>query len=85
MGPLLRSGGSSRTSNNLPDDLTEGNNIGFEIEKNGIYYFYEYLEPAYFRLVDTPSMEIYRFLRDLNQETGIDVYSPGNLVMKPKT
>ena len=59
--------------------------VQFEIAQLNHYRFYEYLEPSYYRYVDTGSRNVYEFLEYFNREMGVQVYNPAqNLFVKPK-
>ena len=56
--------------------FSQGTSIQFEIVKDGVYRFYEYIDPGYYRCLDTNSNKVYRFLRFLNRELEDSIYKP---------
>jgi len=56
--------------------LSHSATVQFEINNKGSYRFYEYLEPSFYRYVDSASLTVFNFLNYLNFETGIQTYSP---------
>lgn len=56
--------------------FSQGTSIQFEIVKDGVYRFYEYIDPGYYRCLDTNSNKVYRFLRFLNRELEDSIYRP---------
>jgi hypothetical protein len=58
--------------------------VQFEVARVNEYKYYEYLEPSYYRYVDTESMNIYNFLEYLNEQLGVQIYKPANnMFIKP--
>lgn len=72
----------SKTLKNSDYDLTGGGNIQFEIACENQYYFYEYLEPSYYRYVDPQANDIYTFLNLFNLEMNVQVYNPEKRLYK---
>lgn len=66
------------------DHLTHSAYVQFEIEEAGHYRYYEYLEPSFYRLVDTGANKAYRFLKYFNRQMNLTVYSPPDIVYEPK-
>ena len=59
--------------------------VQFEVAQNNQYRFYEYLEPSYYRYVDTGSRNVYEFLEYFNQQMNVQVYKPEKtLFVNPK-
>ncbi len=58
------------------DFLTEMSTIQFEIVKDGIYRYYEYIEPGFYRCLDANSNNVHRFLNFLNKELEDSIYRP---------
>jgi len=79
--PRLNDGVPSR---NPYGALTSMSYINFEIESHDNYRYYEYLEPAYFRFVDSGSNNVYRFLKFFDEQMNLKVYNPDSLYVKPK-
>jgi hypothetical protein len=80
--PVMKSG---KRYEDQTDFLTHMTYIQFEIAQLNHYRFYEYLEPSYYRYVDTGSRNVYEFLEYFNREMGVQVYNPAqNLFVKPK-
>jgi hypothetical protein len=61
---------------NIPDLMTRMAYIQFEIAQPEHYRFYEYLEPAHYRHVEEGSNNVYSFLKYLNDEMEVQVYTP---------
>jgi hypothetical protein len=69
---------SGKTADEYPSQLTEMAYVQFEISEAGRYRFYEYLEPSWYRNIDPGAMNVFLFLKALNNELGVPVYSPAN-------
>lgn len=70
----------------LKSQLTLMSYVQFEAGQYGKYRFFEYLEPSFYRYVDSPSNKIYNFLKNLNDELNIEVYQPADsLYLSPKS
>lgn len=54
--------------------LTGMSPVQFETVESGIYHFYEFYEPAYYRMVDSNANKVYSFLNHLNKQAGINFY-----------
>jgi hypothetical protein len=67
---------SGEIQNKRKEFLTEMAYVQFEIAQPGKYRFYEYLEPSFYRCVDTGSNNVYQFLNFFNKEMKIRVYNP---------
>lgn len=59
---------------NYKGGLTHSDNIQFEIVESGIYHFYEFYSPDYYRFIDSNANKVYSFLNHLNQQAGIRFY-----------
>jgi hypothetical protein len=62
----------------LKSQLTQMSYVQFEIGGQGKYRYFEYLEPSFYRYIDSPSNEIYKFLKMLNEELNVKVYNPAD-------
>lgn len=59
--------------------------VQFEIQQKNNFRYFDYLEPSYYRLVDSNSNNVYRFLMFLNKELKLNVYNPNtNILLDPK-
>ncbi len=72
--PDLSSGDAKRSQ--MPDHLTHMTYTQFEIVRSNQYRFYEYLEPAFCRYIDSGSNDIYQFLKSFNKEMNVNIYTP---------
>jgi hypothetical protein len=59
--------------------------VNFEIARPNEYRFYEYLQPEFYRYVDENSRIVNDFLKYLNAEMNLNVYTPDEkLFAEPK-
>lgn len=58
------------------DFATPMSYIQFEINDHGKYHYYKYLEPSFYRYIDTPSMRVFNFLKYLDYEFQVQIYTP---------
>lgn len=56
--------------------LIGGVSIQFEIVEAGVYRGYEYIDPGFYRCLDTNSNNVHRFLSFLNKELQDSLYRP---------
>lgn len=69
----------------MDDYLTHPSYIQFEIANGQNYRFYEYLDPFFYRYVDSGSNHIHEFLKYVNAEMNIPIYKPTeHLFQQPK-
>jgi hypothetical protein len=71
-------------SKKYSDHLTHSAYVQVEIEEAGHYRYYEYLEPSFYRLVDSGANSIYEFLRFFDRQMNLKVYNPPAAVFNPK-
>ncbi len=56
--------------------LIGGISIQFEIVEDGVYRGYEYIDPGFYRCLDSNSNNVHRFLSFLNKELQDSIYRP---------
>jgi hypothetical protein len=66
------------------ENLAHSSYVQFEVEENGKYRYYEYLEPAFYRYVENDSRNVFRLLEYINQQINIKIYNPDSLYARPK-
>jgi hypothetical protein len=80
--PYLKTGKSYKE---LEHRLTEMAYVNFEIARPNQYRYYEYLQPDFYRYVDENSRIVNDFLKYLNTEMNLNVYSPSEkLYVEPE-
>ncbi|GAA4751702.1 hypothetical protein [Flavisolibacter ginsenosidimutans] len=58
--------------------------VNFEVSSQDAYRYYEYLDPYFYRFVDSNSSRIDQFLLYLNRELNLQVYQPASkLFLEP--
>ena len=57
-------------------DLTHSSYINFQLVDKHNYRYYEFLEPGFYRNVDTSAKKVYYFLKYINKLIGIKLYDP---------
>ena len=74
-----------KTVNEYKEHLTEMSTVQFEVATFGKYRYFEYVEPSFYRYIDSGSKNIYDFLLYFNKQMDVEVYNPPKeLFVKPK-
>lgn len=62
--------------------ITSMSYVQFEVSQRGQYRFYQFLEPSYYRTLDSGSHSVYQFLKYFNREMNIEVYHGSSFLNK---